>query len=152
MESDDPGSELAGVTAWLLDTGPLVAYLDARDPAHPRVTRSWDGFTGRLLTTSAVVTEAMHLVSRSPSGPRLLAELTLASDLVVYDLTQPRELRAAAALMERYGDAPMDFADATLVLLAEVLELNEILTLDRRGFSTYRIGGGKGFRLVMDLE
>mgnify|MGYP003519719854 CR=1 FL=1 len=33
----------------------------------------------------------------------------------------------------------MDYADATLVLLAEALNVNEILTLDRRGFSAYRI-------------
>jgi predicted nucleic acid-binding protein len=38
--------------------------------------------------------------------------------------------------MERYSDTPMDFADATLVLLAQALRVYEVLTLDRRGFST----------------
>jgi predicted nucleic acid-binding protein len=52
--------------------------------------------------------------------------------------------------MERYSDTPMDFADATLVLLAEVFEVLDILTLDRRGFSTYRTAGGSAFRLVLD--
>jgi hypothetical protein len=140
------------LNARLLDTGPLVAYLDARDPAHARVVRSWDAFTGRFLTTSAVVTEAMHFVSRAPSGPRLLAELAEASGLVVYDLSGPSELHAAATLMERYADTPMDFADATLVLLAEVLEIEGILTLDRRGFATYRTEGRRAFRLVLDTE
>jgi hypothetical protein len=58
-------------------------------------------------------------------------------------------LRAAVALMKQYRDTPMDFADATLVLLAEELGLLDILTLDRRGFSTYRIGRGRAFRLVL---
>jgi predicted nucleic acid-binding protein len=44
----------------------------------------------------------------------------------------------------------MDFADATLVLLAEALGVRDILTLDRRGFSTYRTRPRGGFRLVLD--
>jgi hypothetical protein len=57
----------------------------------------------------------------------------------------------AAGLMERYADTPMDFADATLVLLAEALGVFDVLALDRRGFSTYRTAGGRPFRLVLDV-
>jgi hypothetical protein len=42
----------------------------------------------------------------------------------------------------------MDYADATLVLLAGELSGADILTLDRRGFSTYRLPNGRAFRLV----
>ena len=45
----------------------------------------------------------------------------------------------------------MDFADATLVLLAGALEVRDVLTLDRRGFSAYRTEDGIGFRPVLDL-
>lgn len=137
---------------WIVDTGPLVAYLDAEDPAHHAVAACWDGFSGRLVTTSAVVTEAMHFVTADPTGPRHLAELATASGLEVYDLTGSPELHAAAGLMEKYADTPMDFADATLVLLAEALGLEEVLTLDRRGFSVYRLAKKRPFRLVMDME
>ena len=54
--------------------------------------------------------------------------------------------------MEKYPDTPMDFADATLVLLSEALECREIFTLDRRGFSAYRTRAGEPFRLVLDLR
>jgi predicted nucleic acid-binding protein len=63
---------------WLVDTGPLVAYLDSRDPAHGEVADCLDGFTGGLATTSAVITESMHFLSGTPTGPRLLAELVRA--------------------------------------------------------------------------
>ncbi len=43
----------------------------------------------------------------------------------------------------------MDYADATLVLLAEALNVNDVLTLDRRGFSTYRFKRRQSFKLVM---
>jgi len=52
-------------------------------------------------------------------------------------------------LMERYADTPMDFADATLVLAADHLDVADVLTLDRRGFSTYRTSKRRAFRLVL---
>ena len=45
----------------------------------------------------------------------------------------------------------MDFADATLVLLAEQLGVVETLSLDRRGFGVFRTRDRKPFRLVLDL-
>ena len=103
------------MTTWLVDTGPLVAYLDAADPGHADVAARWDSFRGQLMTTSAVITEAMHFVSASPSGARHLAELVAASGMEVYDLSRPPELHEAVSLVEKYSDTPMDFADATLV-------------------------------------
>jgi len=135
---------------WLVDTGPLVAYLDAGDPHHARVSSVMDDFSGRSITTPAVITEAMYFAGGTEGGARALAELVDRSGMAVYDLCQPSDLREAARLMERYGDTPMDFADATLVLLAEVLEVLDVLTLDRRGFSTYRTANGSAFRLVLD--
>ena len=44
--------------------------------------------------------------------------------------------------MVRYADAPMDFADATLVAMAEALRLRKVFTVDRNDFATYRIKRG----------
>ena len=135
---------------WLIDTGPLVAYLDAGDSAHEHVVAALDDFSGQLFTTSAVITEAMHFVSRSSNGPRLLSEFVAAAGVQVFDLSQPNSLSEAAALMEKYADTPMDYADATLLLLAEHLNIVDILTLDRRGFSAYRTRQNKPLRQVLD--
>jgi predicted nucleic acid-binding protein len=143
---------LAFVRSWLVDTGPLVAYFLASDPSHASVAARLDGFSGELFTTSPVITEVMHFVGQDPTGPRVLAEFALAAGLTIFDFTQPGLLREAASLMETYSDTPMDFADATLVLLAEKLDVLNVLTLDRRGFHTYRTRDGKPFRLVLDLD
>ena len=135
---------------WLLDTGPIVSYLSAGEPEHEQVAQCLDAFPGRLATTSAVITEAMHLVSAAPSGPALLAGFVEASGLTVHDPCQAPALREATALMEKYRNLPMDFADATLVLLSEAIEVPEILTLDRRGFTVYCTRDGKPFVLVLD--
>ena len=42
----------------------------------------------------------------------------------------------------------MDYADATLVALAEELDSDTVFTLDRRGFSAYRFGRRRPFHLL----
>jgi predicted nucleic acid-binding protein len=135
---------------WLLDTGPLVAYLISRDRDHEQVSRVFGAFSGRMFSTAAVITEAMYFLARFPEGASALADLVTKSGILVLDACQPSDIRSAARLMHRYRDARMDFADATLVLVADVLGVTDILTLDRRGFSTFRTSDGKPFNLVMD--
>lgn len=142
---------MAPLRSLLIDTGPLVAYLNAKDPAHSAVVASLADFTGQLHTTSAVITEAMHFVSRTargPFGPAFLAELVTTSAMLVHDFARGADLHDAAALMRKYADIPMDYADATLVLLAERLEILDILTLDRRGFVVFRTRERQPLRML----
>lgn len=60
----------------------------------------------------------------------------------------PASLDRAAALMRRYQDVPMDYADATLVALAEELRANQVFTLDRKGFSIYRLYGRQAIEVL----
>lgn len=50
-------------------------------------------------------------------------------------------------LLARYDR--MDFADATLVLIAEKTGIMEIFTIDRRDFEGYRTRSGRRFRLLV---
>jgi predicted nucleic acid-binding protein len=150
LARDAERKKLAPLKTWLIDTGPLVAYLDASEPSHDCVSQSLDGFSGPLATSGAVITEAMHFLGDVRGGAAALAELVRRSGMRVYDVCQPADLKEAAALMDRYADTPMDFADATLVLLARALATKDVLTLDRRGFYTYRTADGKAFKLVLE--
>jgi hypothetical protein len=58
------------------------------------------------------------------------------------------ELSALHTLMTRYADRPMDFADASLVHVAEREGISTILTIDHDDFETYRIGRNKRFRIL----
>lgn len=137
---------------WLLDTGPIIAYLDPHDPFHAQVAAQLGQFNGRLCTSSAVITEAMHFAAPSRNGPELLAGFAASANLEIYDLSQSAALAEAAFLMRRYHDTPMDYADATLLLLSEHLGVRSIATLDRRGFSTYRNRQNKSLRQVLNLD
>jgi hypothetical protein len=150
MAERNQTAELARVTVWLLDTGPIVAYLDSDDPSHELASEVLDRFTGQLVTTSAVVTEAMHFLSSAPQGPGFLVDFLEASGTEIAECCRSIELKSAVKLMKKYADTPMDFADASLILLGDKLKQSNICTLDRRGFSTYRTLTGKRFTLVLD--
>ena len=57
-------------------------------------------------------------------------------------------LQRVAKLLDKYADLPMDFADATLVALAEEVDCTSVFTTDRTDFSVYRVKGRKPFRIV----
>lgn len=136
------------MTSWLLDAGPLVAALNRRDPHHARSAAALASFSGTLVTTGAVVTEAMHFLGGVPDGAETLAGFLDDAQADIRDCFAPLQLHAASRLMKKYADTPMDFADATLVLLADETGLDQILTLDERGFRVFRFRGTRRFRLV----
>jgi hypothetical protein len=133
----------------LVDTGPFVAYLNRSDPMHEVVATFIESFKGELITTGTVVGEVMYFVSELAGGPIYFAKFLLGSDVRIVDSTRPQQVLAAAELMSKHSDTPMDFADATLVLLADEVGVTEILTLDGRGFSRYRTAKGNRFRLIL---
>ena len=131
----------------LLDTGAWYAILDRRDRAHVPCVEAFQRITGRLLSTEAVLTETFWLLEGVREGPRRCAEFVHRGAVILVP-TSAESLARAVALMEKYRDVPMDFADATLVTLGEEMGLDSILTLDRRGFGVYRLHGRRPFRIL----
>ena len=136
----------------LLDTGPLVALLDRSEPDHDRVQSFMAHLRGsRLVTTGAVITEAFYFLSDVPDGPANLFSFLDASATEVRNAFSAEALAAAVRLITKYADVPMDFPDATLVWIAESSGIDRILTLDRRGFSSFRFAKNRRFKLLLDL-
>lgn len=133
----------------LLDAGPIISWLDANDGHHSAVREKMGALTGRLVTTGAVVTEAMFFVQEAREGTLRLTDWLHKMRIDIVNCFDSRSLHAAALLMERYADAPMDYADATLVACADELNCGDILTLDVRGFRTYRYQRNKRFKLLL---
>ena len=137
----------------LVDTGPLVALLDASEPDHAlmhefiaRPVRH------RFFTTGAIITEAFYFLADVPDGPARLASFLEASASEVRDAFTADALAAAGRLMSKYADIPMDFSDATLVWLAEQTGIERVVTLDRRGFGVFRFGKNRRFNLLLDAR
>jgi predicted nucleic acid-binding protein len=133
----------------LCDTGPLVALVDQDDAAHARCVAALSILPASpLLTTWPCFVEAMYLLWRAgglPAQEELWSYL--ADGLVVLHTPQPGEWERMRELMRQYHDTPMDLADASLVVVAERLNLRRIFTLDS-DFYAYRINGTQSFEVV----
>jgi uncharacterized protein len=131
--------------ALLVDTGPLVAILNVRDPAHDLCVKLLNSERRRLLTTWPVVTEAMFLVRTSLRAQRALLAMIESARLELAEMLT--EVSRIASLMDKYRDVPMDFADATLVAVAEQKAIDTIFSLDD-DFHIYRLEGRRAFQVV----
>jgi uncharacterized protein len=134
-------------TELLLDTGAFVALVDRSETKHADCVAVLERWTGPILTTEAVLTETLYLVGPAWLPQKTCLEFFLRGAFLLVPSSNV-SLQRATALMEKYHDLPMDYADATLVALAEESETDHVFTLDRKGFSTYRLRGRKAFRLV----
>jgi predicted nucleic acid-binding protein len=130
----------------LLDTSVFVALLDKSERTHERCVAFFKEFKGKLFTTEPVLTETLYLLGPSIRSQRSCIDFLLKDGATLIPQSM-ESLSRASTLMEKYEDIPMDFADATLVALAEEINVVEILALDRRGFGAYRIRGKTAFKI-----
>lgn len=120
----------------LLDTGPLVALLNARETHHAWVKSQFATLRPPVFTCEPVLTEACHLLRQIPTGREAVMSLLLRGVIAV-DLALEAEAEAVEALLRRYRDLPMSLADACLVRMAELNGRCRILTFDS-DFEVYR--------------
>ena len=124
-----------------------ASLLDRSQTHHLRCRRAFADWTGPLVSTEAVLTEAIHLLAAVHGGRAACVDFFLSGGalLVPSSMTSWQRVRK---LLDKYAALPMDFADATLVALAEELDCTSVFTTDRSDFSVYRVKGRKPFRIV----
>jgi predicted nucleic acid-binding protein len=123
--------------ALILDTGPLVAMLDASDPDHERCAELIQGSTEPRVVPVCVLVETEYLLRPWPLAfAALLAEFDSGA-LSLLDLSV-RWLLRAGELVRGYHDLPLGLVDATVIAAAEMLSEPKIATLDRRHFTVVR--------------
>lgn len=125
----------------VVDSGFLIGLFDESDRLHERCRTFLKDYRGRFLTTEAVLTEALALLSTAQQL-RCLEWLGDAARAALLEVDrEPLDFREIEKLARKYADQPMDFADASVVLLAMRSGVREILTADRRDFAVYRLPG-----------
>ena len=103
---------------------------------HDVCRKALEALAGDLVTTWPVLSEAFYFLDR-PLHRALLWDTVMNGGVQLADIS-PREFSRIRTLMDQYADLPMDFADASLVALAERLKVRRVFTLDRRDFHVYR--------------
>ena len=122
----------------VVDTGPIVALLDADEARHDWARTRFEELRAPLLTCEAVLSEASFLLRRAGADPGLPARLVRRGVLeVVGVIESDADSDALTRLMRRNADVPMSFADACLVRIVERTPHGSVMTLDP-GFRIYR--------------
>ena len=128
----------------IVDTGPLVALFHARDKHHEAAKAVLESNPAALVSTWPVITEACHFLAQA--GRRALLTFVRRGALRLEALSV-EDVPQLDELLARYER--MDFADATLVLIAEKTGITEIFTIGRRDFEVYRTRSGRRLRLLL---
>ena len=120
----------------IIDAGPIVALINARDTYHAWTVEQLKQASGPLLTCEAALSEAVFLLRSMSSGVSQIEGLLRTGGLKsVFCLND--EIVPVCDLLRKYADIPMSLADACLVRLSELYPKHRVLTLDS-DFHVYR--------------
>ena len=130
---------MRGAASVIVDAGPIVAWLNARDAWHAWARDEFARLRPPLVTCEAVLSEAAFLLEYVGGDAASVAALTARGVFRVVPVLV-EHAGAVAQLMRRYANVPMSLADACLVRLSETVPNAVVLTLDA-DFRVYRRRG-----------
>ena len=125
--------------AAIVDTGPLMAFVDRAEQYHQWAIARIEELEAPLLVCEPVLAEAMHLLGRLSRAQDALFGL-LENNALRIAFRMEEHLASLRRLLAKYRDRPMSLADACVVRMAEIYERHAILTLDS-DFAVYRKHG-----------
>ncbi len=128
----------------IMDTGPWVALIDRSEKRHKECVEWLRNFKGNFLSSEAVLTEVLYLLNFSPRAQSAAIDFVLNGAIILVP-SSLESLKRTKGLMEKYKDIPMDYADATLVSIAEDLSITHVATFDKKDFGIYRFSPKQSF-------
>ncbi len=138
----------------VVDSGPFIALFDKDDKFHFQTKERIIAFReekGRLVTTWAVLAEVTYLLHSKIS---LKAEMRflewLSLDNVGILALEMIHLNQIIKLQDKYSNRSMDFADATILVAAEIIQTQQVFSLDFKDFAVYRTSHGKSFQNLIE--
>ncbi|GAA3523844.1 hypothetical protein FHR32_003730 [Streptosporangium album] len=133
----------------ICDTGPLVALFNADDNDHKRCLDFLERHPGPLVIPGPVLTEVCWLIE-SRVGPEVEAQFlqSIVDGVLTLEAVISADIARMADLVRAYADFPLGAADASVVAVAERLNVHEIATLDLRHFHVVKPKHVSAFTLL----
>ena len=131
----------------LVDTGPLVAFLNKRDRFHDWTAAQWNQIAAPMLTCEAVVSESCFLLSGIKNGSDRVMQL-IQREILMISFHLDEHIDPVKKLLKKYQSVPMSLADACLVRMSEFHSNSYVLTLDS-DFKLYRKNGRQVIPSIM---
>lgn len=113
----------------LVDAGPLIALFDKDDIYHKQILEFLKSYNCHLYTTWPVITETLYMLSFSTEVQLDFLSWLDRGGLRVLNFDQSI-LKRVIDLTKKYNDLPADFADASLVAVAEREDIKDIVSID----------------------
>jgi predicted nucleic acid-binding protein len=134
----------------LVDTGPLVALCDPRDPQHSRAARHLERLAGRgLATCDAVLAETcFHLPSPAPRQ-RLAAIVGTFGIHPAPAALSDIFWHAVLSWLTKYAEHEPDWADACLAVLSGMERAAKVWTYDQEFRTIWRRPDGSAIPLAV---
>lgn len=131
----------------IVDTSALYAAADRAEPDHDRCVEVLARSDLDLVIPTLIVGEATYLVAARQGRAH---EAAFLRGLASFAIEPPAvdDWPKIADLVERYADLGLGTADASIAVLAERLETDLVITLDRRHFGAIRTPGGRPLRVL----
>ena len=125
--------------ATLVDTSYLFALTNQNDQNHAACLEVATTLQGVLILPITVLPEIAYLLD-SRLGHHVMRQVMeqLVQPAWTLEMVNQVDLERANAILAQYADNRLDFVDATIVAIAERLNVKQILTLDRRHFGAIR--------------
>jgi predicted nucleic acid-binding protein len=138
---------MPSLTTAILDTSVVFAAADDDDRNHAACVSVLRRADLHLIIPTLVVAEAAYLIGRHLGARAEVAFLRSLQDL---DVVAPlgSEWARIAEICEKYVDFPLGATDSSVVSLAERLNTDVVLTLDRRHFGAIKPAHVEAFRLL----
>jgi len=135
--------------ALVLDTGPVLAALDADDPHHAACAELLAGAREPLFVVGSTLVEIDYWIRKglTPDVWRTFVEDIGRGAYRLESVTE-KDLTRAAELEERYADLDLGFVDASVIAVCERLREDKVATLDRRHFGAVRPAHCDALRLL----
>lgn len=132
----------------LVDTGIFIAAADRDEPRHHdcvTLLRDRDD----LAVTATVIPEAAWLIEHR-HGPTAEARFLAAVTSDRFKIIDPVDVdyQRAIELIGIYTDLGLGFVDASIIAIAERLDVTELATLNHRDFAVVRPAHCDAFELV----
>jgi predicted nucleic acid-binding protein len=128
----------------IMDIGPWVALIDRSEERHEECVEWLKDFRGNIFSSEAVLTEVLYLLNFSQRAQSAAIDFVL-SGAIISVPSSLESLKRTKRLMEKYKDFPMDYADATLVSIAEDFSITHVVTFDAKDFGIYRMSSKQPF-------
>ena len=131
----------------VVDTGPLYAVVDEDDADHVRCRALLERTDHRLIIPMLVIAEAAYLIG-TRLGPDVEAQFLQTLTRMHVESPAPDDWLRIAELVKQYRDFPLGGVDASIVALAERLDIETVITLDDRHFRAVRPRHRPAFHLL----